>query len=227
MKRVILLLFLLLSPIVIFPQSSLDLPTCKAIFSWKSAINSLMFTKDILNIYDSSAERYTSLVVNDGSSIEHPQNFLYMEYKINVDAILKNIYYPIINVSPVCFATINEKDTCLIIGSYVFDKTFNTARTNDKDRAKTILSEMILPICSTLYDNLVNTDLKYIAIQVSYQKKNLIDSYDTGDICTLSSVFNLAVLNDFKELDISEDELIEKSSFYLYEDATLRKLRIE
>lgn len=224
MKHFILLL--LLTPIIVFAQENSDLPTQKAMLDWKSAINSLSFNKETTNIYNSSPERYTSIIVKEDSKSNDIQNILYVQNKNSIDEMLRNIYYPIINIAPVCFATINEKDTCLIIGSYVFDKIFNTARTTDKDRAKIVVTETISPICNLIYSNLKNTNFKYIILQVSYKKKNLIDSFDIGSVCTLSSVLNLDALKSFSELDISEDELIEKSTFYIYEDSTLKKIKI-
>ncbi len=123
------------------------------------------------------------------------------------------------------FAVNSANDTCVYVGSFSLDVTFNTLRTSETERAKTAIERVILPIIQKTIDDLVNIGHQYIMIGVGYGIRDFSESYGDEGACVMC-IFSISDLKDFADLELSQEELLHKSSVYLRDTGEIKKVSL-
>ena len=120
-------------------------------------------------------------------------------------------------------------DTCLYLGTHFYDKIFNTLRTDEKERARTVVNELVLPQLYEAYKCFVNTDFSVIGVGGVSLNKSFTDdsSLTVCDHETVVVFMNKDDIRDcFEDFLLTEEELLKKASIYLLSDSGKRKVSL-
>ncbi len=124
------------------------------------------------------------------------------------------------------FAINSTNETCVYVGSFSLDVTFNTLRTTETERAKTAIESVALPIIQKTIDDLVNMGHQYIMMGIGYGIRDFSDKYSSGDGACVICIFSVSDLKDFAGLELSQEELLHKSSVYLRDVGEIKKISL-
>ena len=124
------------------------------------------------------------------------------------------------------FAINAASDTCIYVGSFSLDVTFNTLRTSENERAKTAIDRVIFPIISKTVNDLSRMGHKYIMMAVGYGKRDFSEKYSSEDGACVICIFSITDLKDFAGLELSTDELLRKSSVYIRDMGEIKKVTL-
>lgn len=116
----------------------------------------------------------------------------------------------------------SDGDTCIYVGSFSLDMSFNAIRTTELERAKSAIEKAVLPVVQKSITNLINIGHKYILIGVGYGVRDFSGSEGACVMC----VFSVDDLKDFDSLELSEEELLHKTSIYIKDTGEMKKVSL-
>lgn len=94
------------------------------------------------------------------------------------------------------FGVKNNVYTCICLGIYICENSFNTLTTDEQERAKRVVSELIMPIAHKVNTSIKNTGFKYLGITGCYCKKEFTDrigSSERGCAVIISCGYNYTI----------------------------------
>lgn len=122
------------------------------------------------------------------------------------------------------FAVNSANDTCVYVGSFSLELSFNSLRTSALERAKSAIDRVIFPIIQKTIDDLTNMGHPYVMIAVGYGVKDFSDKYSSGDGACVMCIFSIKDLKDFAGLELSQEELLHRSSVYVKDTGEIKKV---
>lgn len=153
---------------------------------------------------------------------------VYEQHRKTIFDAFKNIDLSV-SVLKTCIADFgikNGKDTCISLGLFVFDKRFNSLRTNEKERSTQVISELIMPIAHKIFKSFIRTNIKYVAITGCYIKKDFADKYAWDEGCTVSCIINLPIFKKVADLEITEEEFLKETEVFLSDETDIKKVQL-
>jgi hypothetical protein len=124
------------------------------------------------------------------------------------------------------FGIKNISDTCIFLGSYSFDKIFNTLRTDERERAKIVVSKLLMPIAHDMYPSLKGTKFRFLALCGCYVKSDFSSSYPNKNGCEVTCLIDLSLFKKFYDLEMTEDELLKHTEIFIADDTDIKKIEL-
>lgn len=132
----------------------------------------------------------------------------------------------VMNYRMFVFGIKNISDTCIFLGSYSFNKNFNTLRTDERGRAKIVVSELLMPIAHGMYPSLKGTKFRFLALCGCYVKSDFSRSYPNKDGCAVTCLIDLSLFKKYYDLEMTEDELLKHTEIFIEDDTDIKKIQL-
>lgn len=126
--------------------------------------------------------------------------------------------------SPSLF-TNSLQETGIFLGAFSLDVVYNTQRTEEISRAKDAIKSGIIPVIQKGAKSIKDLPYKQVMIAVAYGIRDFTDSYSAEGACVICA-FNISDIADFTDLELTEDELINKSAVYVRDQSEIKKVNI-
>ena len=222
MKKLISLFFLLISCSLFYAQSQ-ELPKFGEMAKNGSIISIIHSLKD----YSDTANKDFI----DTHDLESKTDAWYDEHiafsavakrhKSNIIKLYRSIGYvedvaAIMNYINPDFAVNSSQDTCIFVGAYSYCVNFNTLRTDEISRAKNTCKYALLPIIQKMAPTLKEISYPYVMIGGAYGFKDFSDYMSASGGCVFC-LFKLSDLIEYSDLELTQEELLQKANIYLRE----------
>lgn len=232
MKTSFLLFFLLIS-FCGFSQTNLQqagLPETKSLLKSNSYFISIMASSiafpsldKSVYIYEATTEKLNKLIIDKDKPLN---NTVYLDNRTRIDKALHTIFAKVF-APIVLFSAHNNLDSCIHIGNILYDKVFNTSRTDEKTRGKKVLTELSLPNAYKIAEYFKDDKFKYMAISSCYCKRDYTGSSQILDGCVITIVFRISDLQKVSNADITEEEFIKLSEIYITDESDFKRITID
>lgn len=252
MKKTLLTLALAFSITPLFCQQKTTLPTTNKLIQNKVALANIYYSLSSVssdniiqayslhNLTDKALDsiilgKEAHQIVLAGDSIIHitrnqdPFLKIFTNNKSQISKTLKEIPFSgkMLSNDIISFAITNDIDTCISIGTFIYDKVFNTSRTNEKQRAKSVIHEIALPFAYKAYSNLKNSTFKDLIIICAYGKKDFSDKFVySPESASLACLIDFKLLQKVVDLEITEDEMLEHIEIFLNDESDIKRIKL-
>ena len=240
MKKLFIMMLLCLMSTMVLAQSDNSHQEEKNLPTFGNMVKGYSGLATIRSLRSVGDEGYISLPMESFSDAQFeeefakkPNNSQYLtdSLKQHICSFYRNIGY-VEDVSVVKylmrpdFAINSAGDTCVYVGSFSLDVTFNTLRSSEVERAKNTIDRVFLPIVLKTIDDLSKMGHKYIMMAAGYGKRDFSESYSHDDGACVICIFSIVDLKDFAGLEMSSDELLHKSSVYIKDMGEIKKVTL-
>ena len=234
MKKILITCSLVFVTMLSFSQE-VQLKTLKSCLDTykidKFQINMALWANDLgqegvktIKLWDASSDVIQSLI--DGGFPSSLSQHYGAELKQFYSSAFKDLLD--YNSKEPAFYVRDEKDTCIFLGAYWYDKVFNTLRLDEKEMSVKVINELIMPLVYKAYSSFKNTPLKSVLIMGVYSSKSFADDGEHPEASFIACQVDFAdvrkVVDDY---ELSEEELLSKMSVLMAgKDTDLRKVSL-
>lgn len=242
MKRVFFSLCLVLLPITAFCQTDYSGPlrglwSIKDFLEYEYSSGAHVSTTYVLykNVEQISFSWKDESMIADGLHVsdrfekkKYKDTLFYQNSEAVIDYYKNHVKTVLDEVTLFSFVR-TATDTCLYLGTHFYDKLFNTLRTDEKERARTVVNELIIPQLYEAYKCFANTDFRVIGVGGVSLNKSFADDSSLA-VCDHETVVLFINKDDIRdcvdEFLLTEEELLKKASIYLLSDSGKRKVSL-
>lgn len=116
---------------------------------------------------------------------------------------------------------------CLIFKNTLSQNVYNNAKIDSKERAILVFNDVLKAAISNIGKSKAKAP-QHIGILVVYKSKDFTEEFDSGDYESILAIVPFKTAKSFYTLDITEDEVLEKSNIILYKfKDILRSVRLK
>lgn len=110
-----------------------------------------------------------------------------------------------------------SKSLALGINCIASDTVFNTLKLDEYQRAGKVITKILFPYVKDLHNNLKGSSFKYFIVSLCYGSKNFIEESEVLNLKSemVIAIFKFKDISLFAQGQITDQDLIDKSSIYL------------
>ena len=203
--------------------------------------NSFAQTKPTVPILDrSSAAKIcmavslldTEIQLNGGSSIYKMDSTAVTaaatgEYADFISKALKGLEFEYSNPKHLSPIPVKFSGSECLLFRFASSSVFNENKFSDRELAKRICSDMILPDFYQMSDAFEVNCPKYIGIGIAYRTKDFTEKYDSGDSNSLIIISSKENIKKLVSYEITDNKFLENSFILLYKNTDGKRIELQ
>ncbi len=159
---------------------------------------------------------------------------LFKTYQKRIEALIHNMksFFDIntylYEKFPIKFIKYKNNSLAALFTGICSSDTYNTFKLTSRQRASKVITSMVLPVIK-LFNGYFDSEIKYYGVSVCYTCKDFSsESASTYDGEVLYFISPTQIIKKFKNGDITEDEIVQKSDIFIYDNESLglKKVKI-